>query len=328
MDYFANGKAHGQVGNSVATRLLASNGDYNCLRTHGTLRKDEWVHMDNAVIEVSRQRLIATTQLMRRGLVYNLPNAMGVMSLEHETVSDMNPASVNMELQVMGDKDNVEYGIGFLPIPIIHKEWDIGLRRLTASRQKGTPLDTTMATTSARKVAEQIEGSLFTGYTFNFAGGQVYGLTTYPDRITAAATEAWDGATKTGALILTDILAWKQALIDAKFFGPYGIYIPTAYECVLEEDFKAESDKTIRQRLLEVKNIEFIEVADFQTADNISMFQLSSDVIRIVNGMGVTNVQWEEKGGSVFEFRTMAIMVPQIRSEFDGNCGVLHWVAT
>lgn len=56
----------------------------------------------------------------------------------------------------------------------------------------------------------------------------------------------------------------------------------------------------------------------------ILLVQMTPDVIRAVNGLDVTTVQWEEKGGMLLKFKVMCIQVPQIRADFYGNCGVLH----
>lgn len=54
------------------------------------------------------------------------------------------------------------------------------------------------------------------------------------------------------------------------------------------------------------------------------MVQMTPDVARAVNGMDITTVQWEQKGGMQLNFKVMAIQVPQLRADFYGNCGILH----
>ena len=133
-----------------------------------------------------------------------------------------------------------------------------------------------------------------------------------------------DWATATGAQILADVLAMKQAAIDAKYFGPYVIYIPTNFETPIDNDFKAASDKTIRQRILEVASIADVRVADKLTDSNIIMVQMTSDVVRMVQGMGITPVEWTTEGGMVFQYKIMTIQVPQLRADQDDNCGIVH----
>jgi hypothetical protein len=38
----------------------------------------------------------------------------------------------------------------------------------------------------------------------------------------------------------------------------------------------------------------------------------------------MTTVQWEEQGGLLLNFKIMAIMVPQLRADHNGNTGIVH----
>jgi hypothetical protein len=55
---------------------------------------------------------------------------------------------------------------------------------------------------------------------------------------------------------------------------------------------------------------------------------MTPDVARAVDGMGITTVQWESQGGMRLNFKVMCIQVPQIRADFYGNCGLLHFTAS
>jgi hydroxymethylglutaryl-CoA reductase len=68
------------------------------------------------------------------------------------------------------------------------------------------------------------------------------------------------------------------------------------------------------------------DVANITTANpwTLILVQLTKDVARAVVGQDITTIQWEEKGGLVLKFKVMAIMVPQLRATFAGNCGILH----
>ena len=126
----------------------------------------------------------------------------------------------------------------------------------------------------------------------------------------------------TGTNILDDVRSMKQASIDARHYGPYVLYVPTSYETVLDDDFKAESDKTIRQRILEIGNIMEVKVVDSLTADTCVLVQMTADVVRMVEGLPLTTVEWDTHGGLSTEYKVMTIMVPQIRADQNGNCGV------
>jgi uncharacterized linocin/CFP29 family protein len=311
--------AHG----SFAQALLAGGMKINALRTLGTLQKEEWIVLDEAIVKAARTRLIGVADLQSRGLTKDLSNGLGTTVLEYEDLGSMEGAEVSMDGITKGREDRMEYGLKYLPLPITHKGYKFGIRALAASRNRGDALDTTHAEESARKVAECAENMLFNGYNgFAFGGGTIYGYCDFPQRITKVLSKAWTSAT--GAEILADVIAMKALSIAKKQYGPWTIYIPTAYETVLDNDFKAETDKPLRVRLLELAGIEGIKVADHLPANNVIMAQMQSNTVRWINGMPLTNVEWQTEGNMMFHFRVMQIGVPQIRADQDGNCGVVH----
>jgi hypothetical protein len=105
-------------------------------------------------------------------------------------------------------------------------------------------------------------------------------------------------------------------------FGPYWLYVPSGYSTVLEGDFKAASDKTIRQRLMEVDRLVKITVVDQLTADNVVMVQPTRDVVALVEGEPLQSVQWDVEGGFIVKFKAFQIAVPLIRADAQGRCGV------
>ncbi len=305
------------------SQVQAGNFKINSLRTNTTLRKDEWQHLDDDIIKTARIRLRAVGDLMSRGLTKPV-NGMQVSVLQWQTQSKTSgDVSVSMDPQVQGDNEAVVFGLESLPLPFYHADYQIGERELNISRMGGQPLDTTVATERTADIAEKVENTLVNGLsTYTYGGGTIFGYTDHPDRHTETLALAWTAAT--GAEILDDVLALKQGLIDKKKYGPYVLYIPTAYECVLEEDFKAETSDTIRERIMAVSTIEDIKVLDTLPADNVLLVQLTADVVRMVVGMPLNNVQWVEKGGFTNHFKILTIMIPQFRVDRDGNLGVAH----
>lgn len=346
MDFILNGQATG----NVAQKLVSAGMDTNALRPYigndgrhyltfmvngkpvakpivgnATLRKDEWKHYDVAVIKAAQERLVAVADLQGRGLTYNIPNGMGSTVLEYEDMSDTEPASLSMDGITRGEADRPEFDINYLPLPIIHKDFFINARVLASSRTTGAPLDTTMAELAGRKVAEKAEEMLMIGASsYAFGGGTLFGYMDFTHRGQYTLAAHWNDSGATGDTMLADVIGMKQASIDDRYYGPWQIYIPTNFETAIDADFKAASDKTIRQRLLEVDGIQGIKVVDKLTDDNIIMVQMTSDVIRMVNGMAITVVEWESEGGMRFHFKVMAIMVPQPRADQNDRCGIIH----
>lgn len=293
-----------------------------------TLRKDEWLQYDTAVVREARIRLGAIADLEGRGLVYNLTNGLGKTVLETENLGEFSVAEISMDGISKTQGDRAGFGTGYLPLPIVHKDYFINARVLASSRTTGDPLDTTSAELATRQVVEKMEDMLVNGSgTYTFGGGVIYGYTDFPSRNTGSLGSAWNVSGYTGQDILEDVLAMKQAAIGDRMYGPYILYVPVAYETILDEDFKANSDLTIRARLKQIEGISDVKVCDKLTTGNVLLVQMTSDVVRIVNGMAIAPVEWQEQGGMVLHYKVMGIKVPQIRATQAGRCGIVHYSA-
>jgi len=357
VDLMANGQAQGAVANKVVNGGLNINnmkpfigedgqayinvfngGDPKKPENYGTrlvnnatLRRDEWKSLDDAVLGVSRYRLGGVQDLIDNGLTYNLGNAFGTTVLEWHDVSDSQEAVMTMDGITRGGGDRPSFKHNYLPIPIIHVDYEINARVLATSRNMGNPLDTTAAESAARRVVEKLENMLFTNTTYSYGQkdernrNSIYSYVNFPDRIPYALPLSWSNAGKTGSQILTDVLAMKQKSIDNLHYGPWNLYIPTAYEVVLDKDYDSVTPgTTIRERILKIAGIKSIKVIDTLPADNSVLVQMTPDVVRLVRGTGIQNIQWGEEGNMVTKYKVMTIQVPQIRSDANGKSGVVH----
>lgn len=289
-----------------------------------TLRKDDWIALDTAVVKAAQSRLAFVADLRAAGLTYTIPGGMGKTVLQTETESDVNDAEISMDGLRQSANDRPEYDLVNLPLPIIYKDFSISLRQLSASRQGGSPFDVSMAELAGRKVAEQVEKlALGTAGAYAFGGGNVYGVTNFTSRLTktftSPTTSAWTGTT-----LVTELLAAKKQLTDSYHYGPYNIYVAPAWDQYLDNDFKTYSDKTLRNRILEIQSFSAVKTVDSMSNYDIVMVQMTSDVVREVIGMDVTTLQWETQGGLMQNFKVMTIMVPQVRADYNSKCGVLH----
>lgn len=354
MDFLANGMRQGEVANKLVSNgrmdvgmlrpYIGKNGgsyvsvykgsgsitdirNYAAveLRTNATLRRDEWNQLDQAVLAISESRLGGVKDLIDNGLTYNLGNAMGTTVLEYHDVSDALDAELTMDGIPRAQNDRPEFTSKYLPIPIIHADYEINLRALSASRTLGNPLDSTLAERAARKVNEKLESLLFqSGTAYAFGGGAIYSYLNHPSRNQVVFT-SWTASAKTQTQIVADVRAWKQASIAAKHFGPWKIYIPTEYETVLDDDYNATTPgTTLRERIMKIEGIKGIMVVDTLPDDNVAFVQMTQDVVRLVQGMGIQNVEWKSEGQFVSNNKVMTIQVPQVRADQDGNSGVVH----
>jgi len=305
------------------------------MNTNATLRRDEWKKLDEALMGVARERLGIVDDLLSRGLTYNLANPLGTTVLEWHDVGDQQEAQLTMDgiNRSKGDRPNFQYN--YIPIPIMSVDYEINARELAASRNMGNGIDVIDAENAARRIAELQEdlllgvyngGAAYTyGETDSRTRNGIYGYLNFPDRNLVTLSVPWDNSSITGAGIIQDVLDMKQSAINDYHYGPYQLYIPTAYETVLDNDYDATTPgTTIRERILKIANIAGIKIIDRMTADNVLLVQMTSSTVRMIQGMGLTNIQWNEEGNWVTKYKVVAISVPQVRSDQNGRCGIIH----
>ncbi len=351
MDFILNGHAEG----NVASTLLHNGFDIAALRpwqgkdgrsyiarnqngkmaavptnNTATLRHEEWKLLDEAIIMAAKERLRVVADLRGSGLTFNIPNGMGKTVLMTESVSDITPATISMDPVRKGEADRPEFDLVNLPLPVIHKDFFFSARQIATSRNIGASIDTTTAQLAGRRVSEEAEKlCLGVAPTFSYGGGVIYGLANFPQRITRVVTAPTTGGWVPSTL-LAQILAMRQDSIDHLHYGPWVLYNSPAWDQYFDNDYSPlKGDNTVRERIAKISGIKDIRTADYLgTGFVLLLVQQTTDVIRLVMGMDITTVQWESQGGMMVNFKVMAIMVPQIRADFNGNTGLVHGAAS
>ena len=317
-DFLASGG-----GGGMASKLIQNDMNIECLRTNDTLTYDAWKHIDDVILPAAQQRMVGIADLIMRGLTHQT-NGLAQTILQYQDASDVADAELNMDGINIGARDRKEYDTNYLPLPIISKDFSFSAREIAASNRTGEALDTANAEAASRKVIEKAEEILFQGASaYTAGGGTIRGYEDHGNRNTGSVTAAWSAAS--GANILTDTIAMKNAAIADRYFKPYQIYVGTAIEGNLDANYVSNYPTTIRQRILQVDGIEDIKVIDKMTAGAVLLVSMQSDVVRVIQGLPVTTIQWDSSGGLMVHFKVMAIIVPQIRADQTGKSGVIHY---
>lgn len=345
----------------VRVRDLIDNNIFSPVFNATSLRKEEWIKIDAQVHKAARYELSAYSDLAAASS-YSGFDGMATTILEHETMSDPGEAIVDMDGITPGRSDQPTYQLQGMPLPITHCDFTINARKLAASRKSGQPLNTVMSEVAGRRVAESIEkttigtnnGIAYGG--LNTAGSygrtsQVYGYTNFTPRLTYASMRnpsnypSW-----TASMTVGDVLALLDLARLNKFRGPWMLYTSNDWDKYLDNDYTLTggnvTTQTLRNRLRSIQGIQDVRRLDFMfgsapTApsggglnysdryDNLNPFtmvlvQMTSDVVQAVNGLDITTVQWESKGGMQLNFKVMAIQVPRLFADYYNRCGIVH----
>jgi len=247
-----------------------------------SLRKEEWLHLDQMVLRAARYRLRAWADLASAS-TYGGFNGMSKMVLEHETMSDPGEALVDMDGLTEGRGDAPKFQLEGLPLPITHSDFWFSSRRLAVSRNTGTPLDATMGEAAGRRVAERIEkmtiGNGAAGITYGGnstqVGGygrtsKVYGYTDFPSRLTKTNMTAPTATGWTPETLQREFNACLNYLRTHKFYGPFMVYNSTDWDQYLDGDYYVSTtsgavapSKTLRERLRAIDGVQDIRRLDF-----------------------------------------------------------------
>lgn len=313
----------GKDGRSYCNRTINGETRVMVTNTPATLSYDGWKLFDDTIIEGLRDSLTLVNAIRSRVADYTLPNGMAHTILQYQTRSRIRGATISMDPVRRSEADRPLTDIAYLPLPIIHQDFDFTAREVLASRQGTMPLDTDTAEQATISIAELLENlTAGTAGTFSYGGGTIYGLTNFPSRVIKTDLTAPTGSNNDD--VLADVLAMRQSLIDDKHLGPFVLFVNKQWSEFLDTDFKANGDKTLRQRILDLGDIEDIVTVDSlpSTQYRMVLVEMKARTIRMVVGMEAQTVQWESAGGYMKHWKVMMLQVPQLRADTDGNSGI------
>ncbi len=302
-------------------KRLFKNGrlNINAMRTNDLLRKDEWIQLDRAVLDVARDRLVVAQDMRAAGLVQPL-GGVGVTISQYEKQSDMTDADVTMSVIAPGEEDRVDFSLVSVPIPVVHKGFRLDLRTLEASRRNGAGLDVTQATVCARKVAEKIEYMTMYGASNIIVNASpIYGLTNEPN-VNPVGGHDWG----TIGNIYSDVLAMVAAAETDHYYGPYNLYVATTQFGQMRAIYDDGSGESAMERVLRgIPSIRSIKVVDRMTDGTALLMNMSRDIADLAVAMDMTTVQWESMGGWQVHFRVMACLAPRVKSDAETHSGLV-----
>lgn len=143
-----------------------------------SLRKEQWIQIDQVVVRAYRKRLRAWADLVAANS-YGGFDAMSKMTLEYEAVSDYGEAVVDMDGLTDARGSSPLYKLRSIPLPITHADFSFSQRTLAVAANNGGRMDLQAVEQGARRIAETIEKTLLgieTGPTY---GTQSTGITAH-----------------------------------------------------------------------------------------------------------------------------------------------------
>ena len=298
---------NGEVNRSAMYRSLVEN---------RTLREDETKQIEGALTRVARRDLRAVADLSSAGLVVPLRN-IGVTSYEFDRVAPVGKATQSMSILNLGERDLVRFARNAVPVPVTASQFELDARRQAAGTTIGEPIDVTNVEEHTRSVAETMDDTLVNGSNVVLGANTLPGYTNFGPRHQLSYSDApWPTISGDKEPAVTDVLAARTALRDTGFTGPYVLYIPANFDGVIDEDYKAESDRTLRDRLLAIDGIQDIRVLPTLPDNQVLLVQLTSSVVVWASGQDITTVTWDFMGGLGSRWAILNVGAPALKEAF------------
>ena len=288
---------------------------------------EEWKTIDTRLREIAASRQVGIAKLKELGLVYNLANPFASQSLEYIKTSDMHDASVNMNFKVTNETDEQAVKTANIPIPVISWKWGFDIRELQMSRLYNRPLDLQGAKVGARKIGEKLESMMFGANATILDDKKIDSIISFTDSNRIATLHNWNTTTTTTADILDDVIALKKKSIKDKHFGKWILFVAQNYEAILDDDYGVDATTKayipLMDRIKKINGILDVIISDFLPDDTVALVQMTNDTIELINGMELTTVQIMNAGGLNFEMLSFVMQTPAVKSDYDGNCGIV-----
>lgn len=293
------------------------------LQVNSILRKDEWEELDRAVVEAVHQELNIVQDLRDAGLVQQL-GGLGTMVSQVSVASERTAASVSMSGRTQGARDRVDKKQRSFPVPIIHAEYEVGIRELEASRRLGDALDDTEAREAGQVVGEKLESIAVDGESsIVISGAGIDGLTSISGRDTDTASNYGGGDFGTAGNGPKTVLGQISALAALNYRGPFGVYVANTQYWQLLTPFSNRDGND----LMDIENIpqvRFVKRNDTLAAGECVVVQLTKNVIDVAIAAEVMNREWRAEDEMAFYGKVMGAMVVRLKTDHAGNLGVSH----
>lgn len=294
-------------------------------RALSPLPKNAQEMIDNAIVRVGRHRLTIVSDLIDAGLTFPLTNWLGVPILTSHRAGEAGHAQVTMVPKARGERQITDLAPFSVPIPCTWDDFSLDIRTSAVADRSGYPIDTDQVEQATRNVNEAVEDAAINGGP-QVDNTQAVGLLATTNTQAYVDNQAWTHADHSGEDILQDIQNMVSVAQDDKFYGPYNLYVPGNYWLKLGNDFKSNSDKSVLTRLRE---LEYggrpinIRPADKLPANRTLLIQMTSDVVDVVVGQTPATINWEDGPGFEEYFIVLACIVTRVKSNSEGNYGIV-----
>jgi len=229
-----------------------------------------------------------------------------------------------------GDNRTVDFSEQVVPIPVTHADFSLDWRKLTnMENMPGDMIDTSHISQATRRVSEKLEELLFRGdSSININGNSLEGLMNFSDAVdvtsgTPSLSGDWGG---TPGNIYDDVRNWIERAYDVNYTGPYTLFLNyTQLHEIRQVDAEGTGDiGTAEDRLEALPELDrIVPVQELDDSEGV-LVDMSEEVLDLSIAADIQAVEWESHGGMKANYKVMAVLAPRLKSDYEGNTGILY----
>jgi hypothetical protein len=315
-----------QVRANKEARIRANEEPLYDVRANETgLRDDEWEAVDDELVSVAQERLSIVDVALEEGLTRNI--SLGTLTDTWENVSEFGEADVTMSAEADPSEDGIQYGGNGVPVPVVKKGMRIGRRQLLASRERGQELPVDGVTAATRTVSERLEKLFAYGWDRDVDGHTLPGFMNHPEVDSASVPGEWEAD---AANVRPTIKNMISVLDVDNNYGPgetgYVLHLPPAENRVIADSIDPDGtgDLNLRQRIQQ----DFTEISRIERTAALKegeafMYKPTTETFKVGMAADLQTLEWESGSGMTSHVNVFAAMAPEIRSDINGNVGVV-----
>lgn len=286
---------------------------------NATLRRDQWEKLDDNLMEAARQNLVGVQDLRDMDMVNDDYEVFHTLSTIERADQGLE-AERSMSGRAPAPQHNIEIDELSFAIPFYQVGFGFGARALGAARQTGQPLDMETAREGMDEVMDIMEGDLFNGASLSYRGGSIPGYTTESNRNTYTGSD-WGTTTN----VIPDVNSAEEQIGNAGYDNsPLGLYVANTqfYEMKsISSNLEMSPLDYIQQ---ERDQIQFVKKSGKLSSGTAVLVALQTNVVDLIIAEDLNNVEWEDPSGTFTNFKSMFVGVPRVKSDKEGNSGIVE----
>jgi len=289
----------------------------------GTLRHEDFMVIQDRIVEVRRRVLNGIADLQTQGLTFSVD--IGEQIVGFENINEFQAAEQEMNPNAYQNNDTV-FTESYVPNPITHQSFQVPWRQTGFSYKRSLGM-----TESIRQVSERLENTLFNGnaaisVNFNGTAFPIYGYTTHPDRGTDTISDWADIAN------IADIIPELIEQIGLMWSTQGGVgndrvmvYVANDIWTNLQNDYKAAVAGSVLERAKQISQVMDIKPAEKLADGSVVLVEMESRTIELAIASDVIAVPHTKTNPFAPQvMTTYAAMVQQIKVDSNDKTGVRH----